>query len=58
MAEYMSTHKGLEIDSVVTKVTATIDASKTSGTLEFGTPFNNGLAVVIANSAKCTIIYE
>lgn len=35
-----------------------IDPSKTSGTIEYNAPFNNGLTIVTTASTKATIIYE
>ena len=35
-----------------------IDASKTTGTLEFDCPFNNGLTIVTAGTPKMTVVYE
>jgi len=39
-------------------IIASIDAAKTVGTLEFNAPFSNGLTIVSAGNAKCTVIYE
>jgi hypothetical protein len=35
-----------------------IDPSKTSGTIEFDAPFNNGLTIVSTTGTKATIVYE
>ena len=37
---------------------ASLDASKTVGTMEFGLPFSDGLTVVVAGTPKMTIVYE
>jgi hypothetical protein len=39
-------------------VLCNIDASKTTGTLEFGMPFSNGLTIVTASTPKMTVVYE
>lgn len=37
---------------------AVIDAAKVIGSIEFHVPFSNGLTVVSATNAKCTVVYE
>jgi len=51
----MTVYDGLSAAGVVLAV---LDASKTTGTMEFGIPFSDGLTIVTSGSPKMTVVYE
>jgi len=51
----MTVYDGLSAAGVVMAV---LDASKTTGTMEFSAPFSDGLTIVTTGSPKMTVVYE